>query len=129
MMLKYLWQLPQNLLGYIVKMFAKAQYYCNYQGTKVYSWKLDSGLSLGKYIFIPYLVNTPQCKGMLNYIKHEYGHSVQSKHLGWFYLIVIGLPSVIWAGCFKKYRKKHKMSYYDFFTEKWADKLGGVNRA
>ena len=30
-------------------------------------------------------------------IKHEYGHTIQSKWLGWLYLLVIGLPSIIWA--------------------------------
>lgn len=28
-------------------------------------------------------------------IKHEYGHTIQSKYLGWLYLIIIGLPSIV----------------------------------
>ena len=58
---------------------------------------------------------------------HEYGHSIQSKILGPLYLLVIGLPSIIWAGLFEKYRNKHKISYYSFFTEKWANKLVGLS--
>ena len=58
--------------------------------------------------------------------KHEYGHYQQSLRLGWLWIFVIGIPSLIWAGCFQKYRRKNKISYYSFYTEKWANKLGGV---
>ena len=57
-------------------------------------------------------------------IKHEYGHTIQSKYLGWLYLPVIALPSLIWAGFFGWYREDNGIDYYDFYTEKWANKLG-----
>jgi hypothetical protein len=126
--LKSIWELPQNALGYIVLKVTKAKYYCQCRDSNVYSWKLGGGLSLGKYIFIPFAVDTRRHSAVVQYIKHEYGHSIQSKYLGWFYLLVIGLPSLIWNKCGGKYREKHKKSYYDFYTEKWADKLGGVER-
>lgn len=119
-MFNKIWQLPQNLVGCILVKMINAKRYCDYKDATVYSWGMNAGLSLGKYIFIPY--NQSQL------IKHEYGHTIQSKYLGWFYLLIIGLPSIIWAGCFKEYRKKHNISYYSFYTEKWADKLGGVER-
>jgi hypothetical protein len=88
-------------------------------------------MSLGKYIFVPsYYKKTPPDKmnySILHTIKHEYGHTIQSKYLGWFYLLVIGLPSLIWANCFEEYRKKTGMSYYDFYTESSANKLGEVD--
>jgi hypothetical protein len=117
-----IWQFPQNLIGFIVMKIVKAEFFCTYKDATVYFWCLKGGLSLGKYIFVTHAADEWD-------IKHEYGHTVQSKYLGWFYLIVIGLPSLIWAGCCKAYRKKHKVSYYDFYTEKWADKLGGVERS
>lgn len=120
--MKVIWQLPQNLLGRVIKKIVKAEYRCNYKDAVVYSCGLRNGLSLGKYIFVPH-------KADEDYIKHEYGHTVQSKYLGWFYLLAIGLPSAIWSGCCKAYRKKYNVSYYDFYTEKWADKLGGVERS
>ena len=75
------------------------------------------GLSLSRFIFV----------NMLNYdlIRHEYGHSRQSKFLGPLYLLVIGLPSLIWC---KLYRSSWKKSYYWCYTERWADYLGGVKR-
>lgn len=59
--------------------------------------------------------------------KHEYGHSRQSLYLGPLYLIVVGLPSIIWAGFVYNLVRK-EISYYDVYPENWADKLGGVNR-
>ena len=119
--MQVVWRFPQNLLGNIVRKITKAECYRHYKDATVYSWKLGNGLSLDRYIFVPQGANE-------EYIKHEYGHTTQSKYLGWVYLLVIGLPSLIWAGCFKSYRKKHNISYYTFYTEKWADKLGGVER-
>lgn len=120
--LKFIWQFPQNIIGKIVLKVTKAKYRCHYNGASVYTWHRGDGISLGRYIFVPSFADE-------NYIKHEYGHTVQSKYLGWLYLLVIGLPSLIWAGCGDAYRKKHNVNYYDFYTEKWADKLGGVERS
>ena len=60
-------------------------------------------------------------------VKHEQGHTKQSYILGWLYLLVIGLPSLIWANCFGKFRRKYGISYYAFYTEKTANILGGVD--
>lgn len=119
------WQLPQNLAGLIAKKIFKATQYTTYKDTNVYLYKLKQGVSLGNYIFLPQ--NIVQNK-VQQYIKHEYGHTVQSKYLGWFYLLVIGIPSVVWSAHFKFHGKKNGANYYDFWTEKLADKLGGVNR-
>lgn len=124
--LSYLWELPQNLLGLVVKKVSKATYYVTYKDATVYSWNLFGAISLGRYIFLPFKDVSPERVLVQHYIKHEYGHSIQSKYLGWLYLIVIGLPSFIWANCFNRYRQKSGKTYYDFYTEKWANKLGGV---
>jgi hypothetical protein len=62
-------------------------------------------------------------------VRHEYGHQVQSKIFGPIYLLVIGLPSIIWAGMYGVIIKPTHNGYYKFFTEKWADRLGGVKRS
>lgn len=128
--IKATWELPQNVLGAIVKNVCKAELYTTYKDANVYCWGIYSAMSLGKYIFFPsYYKETPpenMHPSILHTIKHEYGHTVQSHYLGWFYLLVIGAPSLIWAWCFDKYRVRTKTSYYDFYTEKWANQLGGV---
>lgn len=127
--IKTIWELPQTALGYIILKVTKADTFrINWCGCDVYSWKINGGLSLGKYIFIPFKPGTTINYGVMQYIKHEHGHSIQSQYLGWLYLLVIGLPSLVWCNCFGKYRAKHGISYYSFYTEKWADKLGGVDR-
>ncbi|WP_237558582.1 hypothetical protein, partial [Cellulomonas carbonis] len=58
---------------------------------------------------------------------HERGHVKQSIYLGWLYLPVIGVPSIIWAGL-RRLGLFAGRSYYSFYTESWADRLGGVKR-
>lgn len=116
---KWLWCLPQNFLGFLVKIFTRARKVGDH-----YEYDLEGGsISLGKYIFL-----CPAHWDDVYVLKHEKGHQIQSELLGWFYLIVIGIPSIVWAGCFEKYRRKTGVSYYSFYTERWADKLGGVDR-
>ena len=126
--IKAVWEFPQNALGFMVKKICKATLYTTYKDANVYSWNILGGMSLGKYIFLPYAKTVPLGYYVMQDIKHEYGHTIQSKYLGWFYLFVIGLPSLIWAQCFEWYRKKTGKSYYSFYTEKSADKLGGIVR-
>ena len=130
-----IWELPQNALGLIVKKVCDAEPIIMYKDATVHAWKLSGGMSLGKYIFVPFTPELLTPAGFFiskkyaeKLIKHEYGHTIQSKYLGWLYLLIIGLPSLIWANCFEKYREKTGKSYYSFYTEKWADKLGEVER-
>lgn len=121
--LAYIWQLPQNLLGLLaVAILGGKSEMCF--GHKVYlTDEIDEdyclGVSLGNYIIYERSDVDEQS------IKHEYGHQIQSLILGPLYLIVIGLPSLIWAAFRSSSSKK---SYCSFYTEKWADKLGGVER-
>lgn len=116
----YLWQLPQNLLGLLIVAFLKPEATLDFSGAKVYfSTRMRGGISLGRYIVLKAGLGHP------HNICHEWGHSRQSLYLGWLYLLIIGLPSLIWAAV---YTQDWKVSYYDFYTEKWADKLGGVKR-
>lgn len=135
--LLYLWQLPQNLLGLIFVLIMKEDKCLILDnGNKVYfSSKMSGGISLGKYSIIDiYYWN--KCKGDINKIlalevtRHEgYGHGKQSKWLGPFYLLVIGLPSLIWSWMYCRIIPYSKNGYFKFYTEKWADKLAGIIRS
>ena len=128
---KFLWQLPQIVLGAIIWLVTSREskirnVYLNDRKTIWYEinyspWKLKSGLSLGYFIFVPKDADD-------NMILHEFGHSKQSLYLGWFYLLIIGIPSFIWACLYKIPAINRKYSYYDFYTERNADKLGEVER-
>ena len=118
------WQLPQNLLGLIVGIFFKRKRrLTGYPGIPdaihiVGTHNMYGGLSLGNYVYL----RPPVYDKM---VRHEYGHCLQSRLLGPFYLIVIGLPSLLWALWWHPGRP---VDYYSFYTERWADRLGGVER-
>jgi len=120
--LAYIWQLPQNITGIIFRLFYKQSNILYYKDRAVRVCKsFPGGISLGNTIIVkryPYNTDT------WNTVKHEWGHTRQSLYLGPFYLIVIGIPSMIWAACYNGPEE----GYYEFFTEKWADKLGNVKR-
>lgn len=119
--LLYIWQLPQMLLGLLLRQIYKGND-SQYEDAIVRrSTKMQGGISLGKYIIIS------QWSGKKT-VQHEYGHGIQSKRWGWLYLPVIGLSSITWAGLYGTVIESSPNGYYKFWTERRADKLGGVTR-
>lgn len=120
--LSYVWQLPQNILGLFYRYIANVSN--NVSDNKDYNvyFKTSKGsVSLGKYIFV--YVNT---SGLSKTIQHEVGHYRQSQILGPLYLLVIGIPSITWATLHSYIPYFRKYNYYQFYTEKWANKLAGL---
>lgn len=126
--LLYLWQLPQNLLGLLLMLFLRPVKEVTDTGYAVVysSDRMRGGISLGEYAFVATASASDD-----RTVRHEgIGHARQSRMLGPFYLPVIGLPSIMHAwlsdriGCCRR----HPEGYYHFWTEKWADRLGGVER-
>lgn len=132
--LRLLWEFPQNLLGFVLFQIYSVDCRCMeapYGDVRIlYSERMRGGISLGRFIVLPWRYREAYGKG--SYIemthRHEYGHTRQSLRLGWLYLIVIGLPSLLWAWAHSTFRRFQTIDYYAFFTEKWADELGGVRR-
>ena len=131
----YIWQLPQNLLGLIFILCYKPTEYIELKnGNKVYfSKNMSGGISLGKYSIISryYFTKYKSKKELYNsdIVKHEaIGHGTQSRILGPLYLLVIGLPSLIWAWLYGEVIPYTKNGYYKFYTEKWADTLADIKR-
>lgn len=105
-----LWQLPQFALGYILSRNAVKK---QADGFEYYQWKRRGSISLGPYV----IVDDPAS------VAHERGHSVQSLILGPLYLIVIGLPSLIWCALYTYTGIRRKTDYYRFYTEAWAENI------
>lgn len=131
--LLYLWQLPQNLLGLLlVALYRPERKHVLENGVEIhYATRMHGGISLGKYS----IVNTLHYRQDLSEsikrdtVRHEaIGHAKQSRMLGWLYLPIIGLCSICWAGLYGTVVKPTTNGYYKFWTEKWADKLAGVER-
>lgn len=117
--LLWIWCLPQNLVGLIVKHVTKATPH-----GKHYLFNNRYGsVSLGEYIFICH-----KHYGNIKVLRHEAGHRQQSRMLGWLYIPVILIPSLLWAWYYGKHEEKMKVSYYWWYTERWADKLAGIKR-
>lgn len=128
--LLYIWQLPQNILSLLVILFTGAKR-TSYE--PVSHWLIKNpdntrwfGVCLGDYIIFGNWPDKTSCQ-------HEQGHQKQSRYLGPLYLLIIGLPSALgnmWDRLFhKKWIKAKRISwYYSLPWEKWADKLGGVER-
>ncbi len=77
----------------------------------------SGSLSVGLFFFLhPKAINDEYTK------RHEWGHTRQSLLLGPLYMPLIAFPSMIWCNCFRKYREKNNVSYFLFYTEKWANK-------
>lgn len=131
----WVWQLPQNILGLILVLFYRPDVkLIAKNGNVVYfSTHMPGGISLGKYSIISkyYIRSYMTDKAILdlNVTRHEaLGHGTQSRYLGPLYLPIVGLCSITWAGLYGSVIPSTKNGYYKFWTEKWADKLGGVVR-
>lgn len=118
--LLWIWQAPQNIVGLVFRLIYGWTAILFRGVDVVVSSRFPGGISLGRTIVVkrPYLANTDTWN-------HEYGHTRQSLYLGPLYLFVVGIPSLLWAWYWTPARG---VSYYLFYTEKWADKLGGVKR-
>lgn len=119
--LLYIWELPQNLLGLLLRLIYKGHDSLYEDAIVRRSTKMKGGISLGRYIIINQWSTDKT-------VKHEYGHTIQSKRLGWFYLLLVGLPSIVWACLYGSVIKPTVNGYYRFITECSADRLGGVDR-
>ena len=133
-LLLWLWQLPQNVIGFLIVKITKAKKR-KIGNIDYYTCRLfNSAVSLGKYIILDDIYLAYPDYYIKNTINHEYGHSKQSKILGWFYLLVVGAPSMV-RNIYNRIAHKKWMYekraawYYSGYPEKWADKLGGVKRS
>ena len=137
-LLLIIWQLPQYLLGLLVlawhKVFMQKRHlftvelHVDIPHVKFHSYnrrRYDGrylGFSLGYHVFF-YYNDSYMCKPgsarwstvilpQLQY--HEYAHSIQSLYLGWFYLPIIAIPSLVMTSIGMSDR---------CFTERWAENI------
>lgn len=118
----FLLEFPQNILGYLTFFyFTKMKKYPYYRYKDAYVTHVPGrwgGISLSRFIFMD------DAYFRSSMVKHEYGHTLQSKRLLLLYLPIIGLPSLVWNRLFQNYRIRNQKSYYAFYTESWANHLG-----
>ena len=118
----FIWQLPQHIValiyfGYLVMMCKDLGVDSRYKQAIVIPCVMRGAITLGNYVFVG--LNSEYRKT----VKHELGHTIQSKILGPLYLIVIGIPSITYCGLRRLFPSLRKKNYYDFFSEKSANYL------
>lgn len=118
----FIWQLPQHIVaiiyfGYLVMMCKDLGIDSRYKQAIVIPCVMRGAVTLGNYVFVG--LNSEYKKT----VKHELGHTIQSKILGPLYLIVIGIPSITYCGLRRLFPSLRKKNYYDFFSEKSANYL------
>lgn len=131
---QWTWGILQTFLGFIVFLKHLKDKHYFYHGAIITEWKNKSSVSLGAFIFItdePYLYEKLKDEFSAKELAqrllvHEYGHTIQSLIMGPLYLVVMGIPSTLWGfmPCCNKKRREEHLSYFSFFTEKWANHLG-----
>jgi len=130
----WIWQLPQHLLALaLIWVLDAAKTRQPQTGIDYWFYKpknrfseFITGVSLGNYIII-------KTKDEAT-IRHEYGHSIQSRAWGPLYLLAVGITSALfnnlWDRWFHKSwsgEERYKW-YYSRYPEKQADALAGVIR-
>lgn len=128
-----IWELPQNIIGAFLfiffAVFSDSVILDDDDSLEMYSPMMRGAISLGifRVYAYKYLGNGARYVELVR--KHEKeGHRKQSMMLGPLYLIVIGLPSLIWAALHYYVKRLGAVDYYSFYTERWADRLAGVKR-
>ena len=128
------WGCIQSTIGFLKFLrFIKSRHFF-YNGAIVTLDKRIISVSLGMFVFlgdddnffgdnIKYFSKEELYSRLL---VHEYGHTIQSMIFGPLYLPIIGLSSFYWCFFPKniKKRKEKNLSYYSFWTEKFANFLG-----
>ncbi len=132
--LQWTWGILQTALGGLLFLFHCKDRRFTYHGAVVTVWRGKSSLALGGFLFItdePFFyekLKEEHTKEELfsRLLVHEYGHTVQSLILGPLYLLLMGIPSTVWgfSSSLAKRRKERGISYFSFFTERWANALG-----
>ena len=118
----FIWQLPQHIVAliyfvYLVMMCKDLGVDSRYKQAIVIPCIMRGAVTLGNYVFVG--LNSEYKET----VKHELGHTIQSKILGPLYLIVIGIPSITYCGLRRIFPSLRKKNYYNFYTEKWANNL------
>lgn len=116
--LLFIHQLPQLIVAWVMIPFlGKRELVAFNDNTKAFKCsKMHGSISLGKYIFLsPYGANNPGT------VSHEFAHTYQSLILGPLYLLVIGIPSLLWA-----WVCNDPCKYYSFYPEAWANKINNI---
>lgn len=101
--IKLLWDLPSNLVAILLLPFLGVDKFefNKDKGVIITTMSYNGGLTLGCFIFVG-------TKDKDEILRHEYGHIRQGWICGPLYLLIIGIPSIIWCCVYKSLMKPLK---------------------
>ena len=122
-LIQALWGFPQTIVGVVVLLAHIRHPHYRFHGAIVTPWNKKGSLSVGPFIFLSRHLKPEFVEHIL---VHEYGHCIQSLIFGPLYLLVMGLPSLIWGElpALRKLRREEHVPYFGFYTERLANYLG-----
>ena len=128
-LLQWTWGIVQNVAGGLLTLLLRRCPHFRYRGAIFTRWSFGGSMGLGMFIFLSRsFTDAPESVRAWEacILVHEYGHTVQSAILGPLYLLVIGLPSFVWANvpALRRMREKRHISYSSMYQERWANRLG-----
>lgn len=121
---QWTWGLPQTLAGLAMALKYRRCPRKRVGGAVATLHDGDwGGVSLGMFIFVPGGLRPEREAALLS---HEYGHTFQSALLGPLYLLLVGVPSFLWANLPRNERKRavRHIPYEAHYPENWAEALG-----
>jgi len=128
--ISWTWGFIQSFVGLIMffvfalkKSIVKIEHF---NGSLIVFVRGFNGVSMGYFIFLKYSKYFFE-KDRIT-VKHEYGHFLQHLMLGIFYILVVGIKSFFNNRMSLISNDYRGLNYYKRFPEKWADKLGKVER-
>lgn len=122
----WVWQAPQNALGLALTglaLLGGGRTLVSDGTARVTMAMWRGSVSLGRYIVLSKAAVLGE--GRERTLLHEMGHQVQSLILGPLYLPAVGLPSLAWASL-RRLGLFRDFGYYDFYTERWANDIAGL---
>lgn len=113
-----MWQAPQCILAWIIVFFLWVVKSLHKVEPFYKAYVVDGAIKGGAFTLGPYIFGPKgfRSTGRDHLLVHEYGHTLQSIILGPFYLLVIGLPSILSAAIWPK---QHNYRWF----EVWANHL------
>ena len=112
-----LWQLPQNILGLLIKIFCFNKIKSNWWQWDyveiIISKNIKNSFCLGRYIFVNENLNN------YNIISHEYGNYLLSRLFGPLYLFLIFIPNII----NRIINGYNNHIFYKIYPSRWANNL------
>ena len=126
------WGFLQTAAGFIFFLCNLKRPHFFYRGAVVTLTDRGFSVSLGLFVFVSDSRLKDGRKSLMEdeisrrILIHEYGHTIQSLLLGPLYLIVIGIPSFLWANLpqARRYRFMRNIPYSRLYTERNANYFG-----